>query len=681
MEPEKILHEAGPAQPQNATPETTTPQSAPPHTSPAESAVPDAGAAEKNFAENATPEVSGEPTQPLRTEDAPESSDANERTEAPANTTSPEAAESKTDESPASWWDSFSFEGKELTELRPDGMLMLRATPFSPERELQTLQPDTAQATVDALREKFRDVESKVRELNSEWQLSEDKKKLSGRVERIRDYLMRTKAIGDFGPLYRQVGLWDSQLQEGADKAYEARLALVEKAEALARNEEPKKEDLNELRELGEQWKATGYVDKERADALWARFEAARDSFYSRRRELQESERAELQSNLDLKTEIVDKAEHLAASENWKEATQQFNTLLDDWKKTGRTFHEKNEALWQRFITAKHVFFERKKQHFESIQTEQEANLEKKLALVERAEALSDSTEWNKTSDAYAMLMDEWKSIGRVPAENTEEIWARLNAAKDKFYNAKRSHFAAMRVTHDDNLAQKEAIVKRAEALQNSTDWRGATDELTELMEEWKKIGPVARREQNEALWRAFNKARHTFFRRKDEDRDRRRAHMDQARADRVGQVRGFLAQLRAELKEFEDDLADHHASMANLGNSKIDAQIRANLERLIEQAGPKMEKKRAKIAEVEAQLEGLSHERQKDKGSRPKAQVQPREEAAGPSDEASTPSPAETPRQDGSAAPEQHAGHSHSPAGEPTGVPDTQAGETAPGP
>ncbi len=503
--------------------------------------------------------------------------------------------------------------------MRADGMLMLRATAISPEHELQPIQAATAPAIVAALREKFKEVEMKVRELASEWQLTEDKKKLSGRVERIRDYLLRAKAIGDFAPLYRQVGLWDSQLQEGADKAYEARLALVEKIEALAKNETPKKEDLNELRELSEQWKGTGYVDKERADALWSRFEAARDTFYNHRRELQESERAEMQSNLDLKTEIVNTAEQLAASDNWKSATQRFNELMEEWKKTGRTFHDKNEALWQRFIDAKHVFFDRKKLHFESIQTEQEANLERKLALVERAEALSQSTDWNKTSDDYAQLMDEWKSIGRVPAEKTDEIWARLNAAKDTFYNAKRSHFATMRVTFDDNLAQKEAIVKRAEALENSNDWRGTTDELTELMEEWKKIGPVARREQNEALWRAFNKARHNFFRRKDEDRDRRHARMHQVHADRLVQVKDFLAQLKAELKEFEADLADHHASMANLGDGKIDVQIRANLERLIEQAGPKMEKKRAKIAEVEAQLEGLKREPQKGKSGRTK--------------------------------------------------------------
>jgi hypothetical protein len=552
---------------------------------------------------------------------------------------------------PQAWWDAISFVGKDFTELRPDGMLMLKATPFSPTRELQHIHPETASAATHALTEKFKEVETKVREISADWNASTDKPKMGGKVERLRDYLLHATAIGDFTPLYQQVGLWDNILQEGADQAYAERLALVERAEALAAGEEVKKEGLTELRELGEKWKNSHYLDKDRADALWARFETARDAFYNRRREHQESERAELQTNLDLKNELVDKAERLAASDDWKEATNGFNGLMDEWKATGRTFHDKNEVLWQRFITAKNVFYDRKKQHFKEIQSEQDTNYEKKQLLVAQAEALSESTDWNKTSDAYNALMDEWKSIGRVPVEKADELWNRLSAAKDKFFNAKRSHFATMRVTYDDNFAQKSALVNRAENLQRSSDWRAATDEFAELMEEWKKIGPVARRDQNEALWQSFNKARKTFFNRKDEDRDRRKSHMDQARAGRLSQVQEFLSQLKAELKEFEEDVADHHSSMANLGTGKMDNQIRANLERLIGQAGPKLEKKRAKIVEVEAQLAELTKE----------AQRKPAKEKTQHTTNQTAPTPADTPQTQEETEPSTEAGGSQS--------------------
>ena len=519
----------------------------------------------------------------------------------PATETAPPA----TDHKNIAWWDAMTFDGKEFTELRPDGTLMLKATPFAPERSLQVINADTASAVIRALREKFNDVETRVHEVGTEWAATEDKTKLSSKVARAREYLLHAVAIGDFTPLYQQAALWDNILQEGMDKAYAARLALVEKAESITAGE-PTKEATQELRELGEQWKGMGHVDKERADVLWNRLEAARNSFFDRKRERHDAEQAELSSNLDLKTEIVDKAEKLAASDAWKDATEGFKTLMDSWKATGRTFNDKNEALWQRFIAAKNVFYDRKKQHFETIQTEQEGNYIAKLALVEDAERLATSTDWGKTSNAYNALMDKWKSVGRVPVEKADELCNRLSKAKDTFFNAKRQHFATIRVGLDDNYAQKAALVKQAESLQYSTDWRAATDEFAELMEEWKKIGPVAR-EHSEALWESFIKARRAFFNRKDEDRDRRRGQIERAHAGRIAQTEEFLSRLRIELKEDEENLADFHASLGNLSGGKKDDQIRANLEKLIAQAGPKMQKKREKIAEVEAQLSTIS--------------------------------------------------------------------------
>jgi hypothetical protein len=466
---------------------------------------------------------------------------------------------------------------------------------------------DSGPSKIRALAEKFPKVETRVKELATEWEAAEDKHKLFGKVSILKDYLLHTPAIGNFAPLYQQVALWDNTLQEGADKAYAAKLEVVEKAEAIAAGE-PTKEATQALKELTEQWKTSGAVDKERGDALWARLEAAKNGFFERKRERHDAEQAEMQNNLDLKTELVGKAEQLAASDSWKESTEAFKTLMDEWKATGRTFNDRNEALWQRFITAKNVFYDRKKQHFEAIQTEQETHYIKKLQLVAEAEAMANSTDWGKTSNAYNALMEQWKHIGRVPVEKADELWERLSKAKDTFFNAKRQHFATIRVSLDDNYAQKMALVNRAETLQHSNDWRGATDEFTELMEEWKKIGPVAR-EHSEALWEQFIKARRNFFARKDADRDRRRAQIDRAQASRVSQTQEFLNRLKEEMKEDEERLIDFQESLGRLTTGKKEDELRAHLGKLIAQTGPKVEKKKEKIAEVEAQLANLVKE------------------------------------------------------------------------
>lgn len=504
-----------------------------------------------------------------------------------------------------SWWEQLEFEGKEFTELNDENILGLKATPFAPARNLQPLTPENASAVIKALQDKFPTVEARVAELAAEWEAAPEKVRLASKLSIVKEYLLHAVAIGDFTPLYQQVARWDNTLHEAQEKSYASRQALAEKAETLSHGE-PDRDATQAFKELIDEWKAMPPMDKERADELWNRIERARDVFFERKRLRHDAEQSELSSNLDLKTELVEKAERFAASDNWKESTEGFKTLMDEWKALGRTFNDKNESLWQRFITAKNVFYDRKKQHFESIQSEQEVNLDAKLKLVEEAEALATSTEWGKASGAYGTIMDKWKEIGRVPADRADELWNRLSRAKDTFFNAKRQHFANVRVALDDNYAQKAALVSRAEKLANSTDWRGATDEFADLMDAWKKIGRVAH-EHSDSLWESFTAARRQFFNRKDADRDRRRAHMERAQGDRLAQTREFLDRLRDELKEDEESLADYHLSLGNLTGGKKDDLIRANLDKLIAQSGPRMEKKREKIREVEAQLAAVS--------------------------------------------------------------------------
>src|SRR5690606_12968136 len=177
-------------------------------------------------------------------------------------------------------------------------------------------------------------------------------------------------------------------------------------------------------------------------------------------------------------------------------------------------------------------------------------------------EALKDSTDWKATTEAYSALMDAWKKTGRVPSERSDELWSRLQAARDTFFGNKRHHNAEVKVTMEDNLAQKTTLVNRAEQIMNSTDWRATTDELNELMTEWKKIGYV-NRAQGDELWSRFINARKHFFDRKDADREKKKAKFQSQFQSRLQQPREFLNKISAELKEEEDKLEDfQHPSL-----------------------------------------------------------------------------------------------------------------------
>jgi hypothetical protein len=502
-----------------------------------------------------------------------------------------------------SLWNQTDFSGKAAYRLSDDGAIVLTEK-TGKERTIGTLAPDSAEAVIKALRDKYTEVEAKVSELKTEWDASEDKLKLIGKVERMKDYLNHTNALGDIETLSSTVAGMDFELKKLIEKNYEERLALVQKAESLV-DSNSWKETSQAFRDFTEQWKAMGYVEKHLGDELWNRLEAARAKFFDRKRQNQEDINKDMLQNLDLKMELVERAENLAASENWKETTEVFKLLIEDWKKIGRTIPEKNEELWNRFITAKNSFYDRKKAHFDTIQSEQEANYATKLALVERAEAMKDSREWNATSDAYAKLMEEWKSIGRVPHDKTDEIWARLNAAKDTFFQAKKQHFGTMKVALEDNYAQKLSLLKRAESLENSNNWREATVEMNELMVEWKKIGPVPREHSN-ALWEKFLGARKRFFDRKDANREHRKQQVEKQKNVRFQQTRNFLSKLEDELREEEEKLADFKNGIQDITPGPKAEELRLHLQKLIAQTENKVKHKKEKLEDVRKQYAEL---------------------------------------------------------------------------
>lgn len=498
------------------------------------------------------------------------------------------------------WWNTVSFPGKEQFSLNENGELILAANSSFNERTVGTFTDDSAAISFKALADKFLEVQAKVLELEAEWATAEDKLKLLGKVERTKEYLKHAHAVGDFKALYDKLSVIDNELTGLVQKNYEVRLDIVKRAEALADSEDWK-EATQKFKEITDEWKATGQVDKEKSDELWARLDAAKNKFFDRKRQHSEDLEKDMLQNLDLKIELVEKAEKLAASENWKETTETFRQLMEEWKNIGKTLHDKNEELWNRFVQAKNVFYDRKKVHFESIQVEQEANQLKKEALIQQAEAIKDSTDWGPSTQAFANLFEEWKKIGKVPIEKAEQLWEHFNAAREHFFQAKRHHFENVKVALNDNYAQKMALLKRAEVLQHSKNWREATTEINELMDEWKKIGPVPREHSNE-IWELFIAARKNFFARKDADRARRLEQAERQKEYKSKQAASFLHKLEQELQEEQEKLEDFKNGLENITPGLKEEELRAHLTKLIAQTEQKIAHKQQKLEEVKAQ-------------------------------------------------------------------------------
>ena len=501
-----------------------------------------------------------------------------------------------------SWWNDQSFHGKDLFKVTDLGALSLCPYHFLKERIIAYVSVENGDVVLKNLQEKYLGMDAKMRELEVEWLATEDKMKLADKIEHVKDWMQHLNAVGDFEKHVKIILDWEQTINTVSQENYNAKLKLAELAESLVESDNWK-EASQTFREIGDKWKLTGHLDRTRNDKLFNRIEVARKKFHERKRHFQEEEGKDMINNLDLKMEIIEQAEALANSEDWKNTSEVFHKLMESWKTIGKTPNKKNEELWQRLVNAKNTFFDRKKVHFNDVQQEQEGNLVLKLALIERAEALKDSTDWVNTTAAFATIMDEWKKIGKVPLQKADEVWKKLNDASNQFFEAKKRHIDEIKQTHESNYNLKMVLVKRAEEIKDSTLWNETTEEFGQLLDEWKQIGPVAREHTN-TMWESFLAARKHFFARKDADRDKRkqdyearnsaRIESDKAReASRleyeksrqqaqIEEEKNKVTRQIEELKEEEEKLADFNAAILNIAPGKKAAQLKAHLENLI---------------------------------------------------------------------------------------------------
>jgi hypothetical protein len=503
------------------------------------------------------------------------------------------------------WWEEQSFPGKELFNIDATGTITLLKNSNVPERVVATVSPENRDSVVKNLTEKFAAVQSKVDEMEVEWMATEDKARIGDKVIHLKEHLNQVHALGDFRKLAERVHAWEHIIYKLYEEHYAIKLALTEQAEALAESDQWK-ETTAAFKEIAEKWKQAGMLDKSRNEKLWNRVEAAKQAFYDRKRVHHQEEEKDLLVNLDLKIDLVEQAESLAMSEEWKKTTETFHRLTTEWKGIGHTLNKKNEELWQRFLAAKSTFFERKREHSKTIEQELEQNYIIKQGLVEKAEALKESTEWNVATQAYAALMDEWKKTGRVPQEKGDELWNKFTEARDHFFTAKRKHTEEIRNSQEHNYTQKKALMERAEQIKNSSAWGEVTNEMNELMDEWKKLGNAGK-EHNEKLWERFLGARKTFFGRKDANREQRKQHFEQHKAARVEQAHNMVYKLERELVEEEEKLADFKNGLDNITPGKKADELRTHLETLIADSNQKMKRLAEKLAAAKDEVEAMA--------------------------------------------------------------------------
>ena len=283
-------------------------------------------------------------------------------------------------------------------------------------------------------------------------------------------------------------------------KNYGLKTKLCEAAEKLA-DEPDIISAFHQLQKLHAEYREIGPVAKEQREEIWNRFKAASSVINKRHQQHFEGVRAKEEDNLARKTVLCEKVEAIAAEENkgsgdWEKHTKQIIDIQTEWKTIGFAPQKMNVKIFERFRAACDDFFGRKAAYFKGLKDTFKENADKKRALIEKAKALQDSTDWKSTSDKFIALQKEWKTIGMVPKKLGDQLWAEFLGACNAFFEARNAAGAGQRGEERENLDKKLEIIEKLKAVAEETG-EGLAEKVQKLVEEYNAIGHVPFKEKD----------------------------------------------------------------------------------------------------------------------------------------------------------------------------------------
>ena len=330
----------------------------------------------------------------------------------------------------------------------------------------------------------------------------------------------------EFDNLFKELRLRKNTHFESLEKEKQSNLKvkneLLEKLRSLVDGEETTA-SLDEIREIQDKWKASGHVPVQFAQTLWSNYKALLQRYYDNRSIYFELKELDRKRNLSLKKGLCDRAESLTELDNVSEAILKLNKLHEEYKELGPVPREEQEILWKRFKDASDKIYEKRREKQEEMKVVLTKNLEEKLLLVEEVKPFTEFdsdriNDWNAKTEELMSVQKKWEAIGGMPREKSKivnkEFWQYFKV----FFNNKAAFFKKLEGLRKENLALKEALVKKAEELQGNDDFVATAEKYKALQREWKDVGPVPEKQRND-VFKRFKDACDAFF-------DAKRGHM-----------------------------------------------------------------------------------------------------------------------------------------------------------
>lgn len=347
--------------------------------------------------------------------------------------------------------------------------------------------------------------------------MSNDTDNVNRHFTRFREIQQEFKTVGDVAPQqmsdqwkrYQEaVEIFYDQLKVNKDlRDYDFKKNLETKLQLCAEAEQLDAEAdviaaFKRLQDLHVTWRETGPVDKEQREEIWTRFKEASAVVNKKYQAFFEERKAREQENENAKTAICERLEaldfdSLKSFNAWNDMTKTILQAQEDWRKLGFASKKANNALFTRFRAVCDKFFAQKAEYYKSVKEDMAANLEKKIALCEQAEALKDSTDWKATADKLTELQRRWKTIGSVPKKRSDEVWKRFQEACDFFFEQKKRDLSQSRKSEQENLRAKRALTASLKEIAAGAPRQEVVAAIKDAQARWNEIGHVPFREKD----------------------------------------------------------------------------------------------------------------------------------------------------------------------------------------
>jgi hypothetical protein len=354
----------------------------------------------------------------------------------------------------------------------------------------------------------------------------------------------------------------------------------------------------SKLRALQNEWEGIGPVMNEQWEALKSSYWDEVRQLYERIHAFYDERRTSLAENIAKKRALIEESRMLLerSAENtnvksWEAATSELLALQEKWKAIGFGPRKENEEVWQEFRGYCDQFFSKKREYFSVVQEQFNHVAEKKKALIARANALKDSTDWKTTADALVKLQKEWKGTGHAGQKLEQKLWTDFRAACNVFFTNRDAHFAAEDEALTNNLVAKNALIEELQAYALPEDKQQALSELRSFATRFNALGKVPMKEKD-TVYKAYKSALDHHYQQLKLEGEEKERILFQARIDTLSaspdKTKAFSkekAELRQQIEQLKKSILQYENNLGFFARSSGADALRKEVEQKIQHA------------------------------------------------------------------------------------------------